>query len=221
MNSLKQTSRIAGILILGGMIAGIISVTPAVEGVEYLKDAFPNKNNVLISAVFQFLLVPIHIGFALILFKTLKTHKESSAVGFVGSRLMAGVFQIIGVILLPLFIYLSNVYLISSEENLLYLEDIGEIIKIIRDLTNHLGVMVSTGIGNLLLYHILFTKNLIPKWLSLWGIGGNILIILASFFILFQLGDVISASYIAMTTPLVLQEFVLAIWLITKGLKAE
>ena len=70
-------------------------------------------------------------------------------------------------------------------------------LKMIRDLTNHLGVMVATGLGNLLLYYILFSGKYIPRWLSVWGIIGNILILLASFLILFQLVDVISTAYIA------------------------
>ncbi|MGB5371842.1 MAG: DUF4386 domain-containing protein [Flavobacteriaceae bacterium] len=221
MNSDKRISRNAGILILTGMLAGIISVVPSVESVDYLKESFPNRNQVLIGAIFQFLLVPIYIGFALVLYKPLKTHKENSAVGFVGFRLIAGAFQIFGVILLPLFIYLSKTYLSSIDETLLYYENLGKMLKIIRDLTNHFGVMAATGLGNLLLYYILFSGKFIPKWLSIWGIFGNVLIIFASFLVLFQLVDVISTSYIAITMPLILQELVFAIWLITKGLSLE
>ena len=221
MKSNKQISRIAGVLILAGMVAGIMSVVPSVESVDYLKETFPNRNKVLIGAIFQFLLVPIYIGFALVLFKTLKTNKENSAIGFVGFRLIAGVFQIFGVILLPLFIHLSKSYMDSTGENLMNLENLGEMLRMIRDLTNHLGVMVATGLGNLLLYYILFSGKYIPKWLSVWGIAGNILIILASFLILYQVVDVISTAYIAITIPLVFQELVFAIWLITKGLKLE
>ncbi|MEQ9221217.1 MAG: DUF4386 domain-containing protein [Cyclobacteriaceae bacterium] len=221
MNSNKQISRIAGILILFGIIAGLLSIVPSVESTDFLKEVFPNKSQVLSGAVFQFLLVPIYIGFALILYKTLKAHKENSAIGFVGFRMIAGAFQIFGVILLPLFIYLSKTYLTSAGESLLYLEKLGEMLKIIRDLTNHLGVMVATGLGNLLLYHILFSGKYIPKWLSTWGIIGNALIILASFLILFQAVDVISTTYIAITIPLVVQELVFAFWLIFKGLNPE
>ena len=221
MNSNKGTSRIAGLLILAGMVAGIISVVPAVEGSDYLKEVYPNRNQVLVGALFQFLLVPIYIGFALVLYKPLKAYKENSAIGFVGFRFVAGAFQILGVLLLPLFIYLSKTYLDSSTENLLYWESLGEMLKIIRDLTNHLGVMIATGLGNLFLYYILYGGKHIPKWLSLWGILGNILIIIASFLILFQTLEVISTSYIAITMPLVLQELVFAIWLIIKGLKFD
>ena len=84
MNLDNRISRIAGSLILIGMVAGIISVVPSIESVDYLKEAFPNRNQVLIGAIFQFPLVPIYIGFALVLYKPLKTHKENSAIGFVG-----------------------------------------------------------------------------------------------------------------------------------------
>jgi hypothetical protein len=221
MNSNSQTSKIAGFLILIGMIAGIISIVPSIESTNYLKEAFPNKSQVIIGAIFQFLLVPTYIGFALVLFKPLKRHNEPSAIGFVGFRLIAGAFQIFGVILLPLFIYLSKSYLASSEEAFLYFESLGDMLKIFRDLANHLGVMVATGLGNLLLYYILFSGEFIPKWLSLWGFTGNILLIFASFLILIQLVDVVSISYIAMTIPVVLQELVLAVWLITKGLNLK
>lgn len=221
MNSIKRTSRIAGILILSGMAAGMISIVPSVESVDYLKEIYPNRSQVLMGAVFQFLLVPIYIGFALVLFKTLKSHHENSAIGFVGFRLIAGAFQIFGLILLPLFIYLSRTYLNTSGENLWYLESLGEMLKMTRDLTNHLGVMLATGLGNLLLYSILFSGKFIPRWLSVWGIIGNILILLASFLILFEYVDVISTAYIAITLPLVVQELILAIWLIIKGLDLE
>lgn len=51
------------------MIAGVLSVVPSVEGTDYLKEVFPDRNQVYIGAVFQFLLVPIYIGFALVLLR--------------------------------------------------------------------------------------------------------------------------------------------------------
>ncbi|MDX1351308.1 MAG: DUF4386 family protein, partial [Putridiphycobacter sp.] len=56
------------------------------------------------------------------------------------------------------------------------------------------------------------------KWISIWGFLGNIVIMLASFLIIFQLIEVISTEYGLMSIPLVVQEIVLAICLLTKGL---
>ena len=219
MNSNKKISRIAGILIILGIISGILSIVSSVESENFLNEVYPNKNQVLIGGVFQFLLVPIYIGFSLILYPILKKYNKTLSIGFIGFRFMAGVFQLLGIILLPIFILLSQKFLNQTNADLIFYETIGEMLKLFRDLTNHLGVMLATGLGNLLLYYILFKGKLIPLWLSVWGIIGNTLIMIASFLLLFELIEVVSTEYGIMTIPLVLQEVVFAIWLIVKGLK--
>ena len=221
MNSNKQISRIAGILIILGIISGILSIVSSVESKNFLNEVFPNKNQVLTGAIFQFLLVPIYIGFSLVLYPILKKYNKTLSIGFIGFRIMAGVFQLLGIILLPIFILLSQKFLVQTNADLILYGTIGEILKLLRDLTNHLGVILATGLGNLLLYHILFKGKLIPVWLSIWGIIGNILIMVASFFLLFELIEVVSTEYGIMTIPLVLQEIILAFWLIIKGLNSE
>lgn len=215
----KQLSRIAGILIILGIIAGISSIIPSIESDNFFEEVYPNKNQVFIGAICQFLLVPIYIGFSLVLYPVLKKYNKTLSIGFVGFRMMAGVFQLFGIILLPLFILLSQKFLVQTNTEPIFYETTGEILKLFRDLTNHLGVILATGLGNLLLYCILFKAKLIPVWLSIWGIMGNLLIMIASFLLLFELIDVISTEYGIMTIPLILQEVTLAIWLITKQLK--
>jgi len=219
MSSNKKNSRIAGILIILGIIAGVLSIVPSVESENFLKEVYSNRNQVLTGAIFQFFLVPIYIGFSLILYQILRNYNNALSIGFVGFRIMAGVFQLIGIILLPIFILLSQKYLAQTTSELVFYETLGEMLQLFRDLTNHLGVMLATGLGNLLLYYIFYKGKHIPVWLSLWGIIGNTLIMLASFLILFQLIEVVSTEYGIMTIPLVLQEVVLAIWLMIKGLK--
>ncbi len=216
-----QTSRIAGVLIIFGIFTGILSITPSVESENYLEEVFRNKNQVLICAIFQFLLVPIYIGFSLLLYPILKQYNRMLSVGFVGFKFMAGIFQLIGVILLPIFVLLSQSYLTAIPSDTIWYELTGSLLRLFRDLTNHLGVILTTGLGNLLLYFILYKEKLIPKWLSLWGIVGNVFIMLASFLLMFQCIEVISFEYGIMSIPLVLQEIILAIWLIIKGLDVK
>ena len=217
----KKISRTAGVLIILGIIAGILSIVPSVESGNILKEVFPNRNQVLTGAIFQFLLVPIYIGFSLVLYQVLGKYNKTLSIGFVGFRIMAGVFQLLGIILLPIFILLSHKYLTQTTSDLVFYDTIGEILILTRDLINHLGVILATGLGNLILYFILFKGKFIPVWLSFWGIIGNILIMLASFLLLFELIEVVSIEYGIITIPLVLQEVVLAIWLIVKGLNSE
>lgn len=221
MNSYKKSAIFAGILILLGMVAGILSIVPAVESTDYLSEVYPKRNQVLIGAVFQFLLIPIYLGFSLILYQVVKKYKENLAIGFVGFRIISSVFQLIGVILIPIFVLLSEQYLNSQSPDIFYFETLGSLLKSGRDLSNHLGVMLATGLGNLILYFIFYKTKLIPKWLTIWGIFGNTLAILSSFLILFDTIAVISTSFAIMTLPLVFQEIVLAIWLIRKGFNLQ
>lgn len=217
IDSNRKTSISAGALIILGMVAGILSIVPSVESIDYLSLVSNDKPRVLTGAVFQFLLIPIYIGFALLVYPILRKYKENLALGFVGFRIIAGVFQLIGVILLPLFIFLSQEYLKSETTYFLYFETLGSFLKLSRDLVNHLGVMVATGLGNLILYYICFKIKILPKWVIIWGLFGNGLAIISSFLLLFGSIQVISTSFVLMTFPLVLQEIILAIWLIRIG----
>lgn len=214
----NQISKIAGTLIILGIIIGSLSIVPSVESKNFLNEVSLNKKQVLIGSSFQFLLIPIYTCFALILYRILKKVNKALAIGFIGFRFMAGTFQLLGVILLPLFILLSEDYLANTSSDIFVYELSGAMLKVFRDLTNHLGVIIPTGISNLLLYTVLFKKKLIPKWISTWGFFANILIMISGFLVLYQLIEVISIEYGIMSIPLVLQEIILAFWLLLKGL---
>jgi hypothetical protein len=214
----RQISKIAGILIILGIVTGILSIVPAVESSKFLEKVYPNKNQVLIGGIFQFFLVPIYVGFSLLLYPILKQYNKTLSIGFIGFRFMAATFQLIGIILLPIFVLLSQEYSSAPRTELAIYESAGDMLRLIRDLTNHLGVILATGLGNVLFYLILYKEKLVPKWISIWGFLGNIAIMLASFLIIFQLIEVISTEYGLLSIPVVAQEIALAIWLLTKGL---
>tara|TARA_R110002096_G_scaffold135456_6_gene287466 strand:+ start:6525 stop:7214 length:690 start_codon:yes stop_codon:yes gene_type:complete len=217
----RKKIKIAGGLVILGIIIGILSIVPPVESDNFLEEVFPNKNQVLTGGIFQFFLVPIYIGFSLLLYPFLKKYNKTLSIGFVGFRFIAATFQLIGIILLAIFVLLSQEYSAAAASDLAIYETIGAILRLFRDLTNHLAVILATGLGNILFYQILYREKLVPKWLSIWGFIGNSAIMLASFFIIFQLIEVISTEYGLMSIPLVIQEIVLAIWLLTKGFKIK
>jgi hypothetical protein len=64
-------------------------------------------------------------------------------------------------------------------------------------------------------YYLFFQSRLIPRWLSGFGIVAIILMMVACVLALFS-GNRIT-SYIPLEAPILLQEMVLAVWLIVKG----
>lgn len=221
MTKNRRISKSAGLLILAGMVVGVFSVVPSVDGKEFLAEAYVNRVEVFRGTFFQFLLVPIYAVFSLVMYAALRNYNKTLSVGFLGFRFMAIAFQLIGVLILPVIVLLSQRYLEASSSDLPMYELYGEVVRYLRDLTNHLGVIVATGLGNFFMYAILFKRKLVPKWLSLWGVAGSVVIMVAGFLVAFQCVEVVSVEYGSMAMPLVLQEVILAIWLIGRGLRDQ
>ena len=68
-------------------------------------------------------------------------------------------------------------------------------------------------LGALMFYYVLYQSKLIPRWISVWGIIAAILLILVN---LLEVMGIIPALMI-LYLPIILNEVVLAIWLMVKG----
>ncbi|MFZ6028910.1 MAG: DUF4386 domain-containing protein [Chloroflexota bacterium] len=208
---------LAGILFFIGMVAGIFSVVPAVEGPAYLVEVAAQQNQVLLGAFFQLLMVPAYLGFALVLYPLLSEHNQALTLGFAAFRMIAAVFLLVGVILLPLFIILSEAFLQAGTPAASHFQTIGGLLRAGRDLVNHVAMIVALNLGDLLFFVVLYQTRLVPRWLAGWGLTGVSLTLLASLLILFRLTDVITPAYMLLNMPLAFQGIVLALWLIIKG----
>ncbi len=217
MISYRRITIVAGVLYIIGMLAGILSVVPAIDAADYLIKAAENVNQVIIGAVFHFIMSIAYIGVAITLFPILKEYNKSLALGFLSFRIIATVFLIMGVISLLLLLNLSHQYVKAAPSDLVFFQAVGELLRSGRDLSNHVAMIISLNIGGIMFYILLFQARLIPKWLSAWGLIGAILAIVASLLVMFKIVEIITPFYIALNVPLALQELVLAIWLIFKG----
>lgn len=215
-NRQKSTS-IAGLLILLGMVAGILSITYAIDDPDYLLKASANSTSVLLAAFFHFLMAPIYVGIAISLYPVLKNYNQCLAIGFAAFRIIASVFIIVGVIILLLLLTLSQEFVSHGNPDILYYQTTGGLLQVGRDLTNHVATVLAVSFGGLLFYALLLSSKLVPGWLSVWGLLGTILAIVASYLIMFQFIEVISKTYILLNIPMAMQEIILGIWLIIKG----
>ena len=217
MNSIRKTTIIAGVLFIIGTIAGILSIAPAIDAPDYLIQASANENQVIIGAIFQFIMAAAYVGFAILLYSILRKYNESLAIGFVGFRVIAGVFNVIGVIVMLLLLTLSQEFIEAGAPDSSYYQALGVLLRSGRDLVNHVAMILVHCLGGLMLYYVFYKTKLVPRWLSGWGFVGTIFTIVASMLIMFSLIDIITPIYIILSLPMALLEMVLAIWLIVKG----
>lgn len=218
MGSDRKAAITAGAFLIAGMVAGLLSVVPSIEDPDYLEEVFANKSQVPRGAFFQFLMVPAYVGFALSLYPVLRRYSESLSLGFVGFRVIAGAFHLVGVVLLLLFLPLSQEFARAGAPDSSYFQTLGGLLRAGRDLVNHVAMILALSMSNLILYYAFYRTRLVPQWLSGWGLAGSTLTISASLLLVFRLTGVTAPVYIVLNLPLALQEMVVAVWLILKGL---
>lgn len=211
----RKAAILAGILYFLGIIAGALSVVPVIDTPDYLFQISANVSQVTSGASFQFLMTAAYLGMAITLYPILKKYNESLALGYVGFRIVAVAFIVIGVILLFLLLTLSQEYIKAEAPDSSHFQTIGELLRTGRDLVNHVGMILALSMGSMLFNLLLYQTNLVPRWLSGWGLAGTAVTIGASFLFMFRAIDLLTSVY--MSFPLALQEMVFAVWLIAKG----
>jgi len=219
MNEDRKTAILAGALYFLGIIAGTLSVVPVIDVPDYLVQISSHTGQVNSGAYFQFLMTAAHVGMAITLYPILKKHNESLALGYVGSRLVAAAFNMIGVVILLLLLTLSQEFVKAGTPVSSHFQTIGELLRMGRDLVNHVGVILILSMGGLMFYYLLYQIKLVPRWLAGWGLVGTAVAIVAGCLFMFRSIDLMTSVY--MDFPLALQEMVFAVWLIAKGVNSR
>lgn len=209
--------RLAGLLIAIGMVAGVLSVSPAADSPDYLTETLKQSHQVVWASVFQFAMSLCYIGVPVLLYPVLARYSKVLTLGFLSFRSIAVCLSLIGSIFLLAILALSENYVENTPKDGEAIESLGYVLKVTRDQLNHVFMVLMLCIGNLSLYAVLIKNKLVPIWLSAWGIGGALLSIIASLLILFKVVDIITTEYLTLNAPTAIFEIVFSIWLIAKG----
>lgn len=79
-----------------------------------------------------------------------------------------------------------------------------------------LGPGITFAITALILNTLFYRSQLVPRFLSIWGLVGAILLLAADLLAIFGLNTA-STLFVLLILPIGLNEMVLAVWLIVKG----
>ncbi|MCY9530018.1 DUF4386 domain-containing protein [Paenibacillus alvei] len=216
IHSSRRSAVMVGLLFIVGLVAGICSVVPVIDGADYLVNASTNENQVLIGAFAQLLMIVAYVGIPILLYPMLSKHNNGLALGSVAFGIISGVFIMIGVIILLLLLTVSQEFAKVDALNVSYFHTLGELLRDGRDLVNHVATTLTFVLAMFLFTCIFIQTKIIPRWLSVLGLIGSTLSILAS--LLFMIRFIgLDTTYMILNVPIAVQQLVLAIWLIIKG----
>ena len=172
---------------------------------------------VLAGAFLVFIMGWAGAGIGISMYPILRKHQEGLALGAAGFRIMEGVFDCIGAVLILLLATLSREVITAGPAGLAQFQGIGTLLREARTWVGDVSALPSWCIGAYLYYWLFYRERLVPRWLSVWGLAGITLTVAASILILFRQIAPFSTAQLLMNLPIAPQEMVLAIWLIAKG----
>jgi hypothetical protein len=215
MDSTRKTAIITGVLFITALVSSMLSgvFTGSIEDPDYLTAVYANENQVLIGVLFQITLTASVVAIPIVMFPILKKQNESLALGYVGARIFEGFFDVVIAMSMLLILTLSRAYVGAGAPDVSYFQPAGALLHAVIDWSSVLENFPFC-LGALIFYYLLYRSKLIPRWLSGWGLLGAALFLAT---VPFRMFDLVPPSTLVLIVPLILNELVLAIWLIVKG----
>jgi hypothetical protein len=218
MNNFRKLAISAGILFIIYTSLDVLTFLflGPVKSSNYLVSVSENANLVGTGALILFIGGACASGIAISLYPVLKKFNPVLALGAVGFRISEGVIRFVSVCALLLIITLSQLFVKAGSPDSSYFHTLGELLIAGR---NWLGVgqLLAFSIGCSLYYIIFYITNLVPRWISVWGLVFGISGVVSCALVSTGLIAPAGTAQVIMVMPMLPQEIVLAVWLIVKG----
>ena len=219
MNTYKKTAISVGVLFIVATVTnmlGNLSIKPILDAPDYLIQISANENLMIIASLLVLISAFASASIAIWLYPILKKHHKALALGSVGFRLMEGMLIIIGVVALLSLLTLSQEYVTAGASNASLYQVSGTLLQTVKTWAGQLSVLAFTT-GAMMYYYVFYQSKLVPRWLSGWGFLGAALSLASAVLAIFGLLIPLSPVFIVFNLIILVQEMVLAVWLIVKG----
>ena len=218
MNTYGNNAKIAGILFLAAIVTGVLSVPSLgiIEESDYLTQVAANETQLIIGVLLIAAMAFACAGIAIWLYPALKEHNQALALTAVGFRLIEAILFVVGAtVLLPL-LPLSQAYVAAGAPDTSHFQALGDFILAFHHSLGSETGAIAFCLGALMYYTLFYQSELIPRWLSGWGFIAAAMHLVAVFLVIFG-SDPFSTPTLVLNLPILLNELVLAGWLIAKG----
>ena len=212
MDTIRKRGVLTGILFLTAMVSSLAGgglIESVLSRTDYLNNIASNTALIHSGIILELINAAAVIGIAVTVFPVIKRYGESLALGYVGFRMIESILCILSAFIPLLLISLSSAA--GSLTGTEFYQDFGNILLSVRLNLAEIFIPVFFSLGAFLFYYSLFLLKFIPRYISVWGFIGAVLI-LAKIFI--DSGIVLT---MILVLPIITNEIFLGIWLIVKG----
>lgn len=222
------SARVVGILfliatlffVMGQSIAGPMLAAPA-----YLEVLHPGRSAVMAAALLEAMAVVAIPLIPVFLLPVLRPGHETLGRAYLALRLLEAVFLLVAVTATLTLLDLSEAFLTASAGGVSAggaaagIEVVGNAIRSLGEWAFVVSVALLFPTGALVLYAVLYRTRLVPRWLSVWGLAGAVLLLCGSVALLFGAFANVAEGTVetVLSVPIAINELVLAGWLIVRG----
>ena len=213
MKTYRKTAIVVGVLFIAATVLSLMSssILGSIIGTpNYLTNVSANGNQTILGALLELAAAISVMLIPAVMFPVFKQQSEGMALGYFGFRILESVTLIVGAISSLLLLTLSQQYVNAGAPAVSSFQISGALLLGARNWAFPLNPLVF-GPGALILYSVMYQANLIPRWLSIWGLIGAAMVFV--FGLLGMFGNIL----IFLAIPIAVQEMVMAVWLIVKG----
>jgi hypothetical protein len=207
----KLTARVVGVLFIVASVTAIVGGS-LVGDSDALGDLVGVQHRVITGVLIELVLVVSVVGIAVLAFPVLRRRDESLALGYVAVRTLEAVALLAASIAAVVAVALSD----DEAQAVAGGERVDDLVVATREWAYLMGSIVLFGVGALILYSVLYRAQLVPSWLSLWGLLGAVLLLARGVLELYGV-NLSAAVQGVLTAPIGINEMMLAVWLIIKG----
>jgi hypothetical protein len=219
MDSTQRRARIAGTLFIVATAASLLGTAveqSLVTGTADLGRISEQMTRVSVGGLLELIAAGTSAGIAVSLYPELKKWSGTLALGAVVFRTIEAVMYTLGAVSMLSLGPVAHRFTQAAGAERGTFQALGVSLLALRTEAILAGVF-AFALGGLMYYPVFYRSRLVPRWLSGWGILGELLILVACLSALFSGNPV--TSYTILILPIALQEMVLAVWLIVRGFR--
>ena len=199
-----------------GSILGSVALGSVLDGPDYLVNVAAHESRVILAVLLFLVAASSAFATAFLLFPILRRHSEGLAAGYVGIRGFENVFYVAGVVGLLIMLTVSQTDAVGTT-GASDLPSMGAALLALHDWSVLIGTLIFFALGSLTINYVLYRSGLVPRWLSLWGIVGAVLVFSYGLLGILGVDTGLGSPFMLLAMPIALQEMVFAVWLIVKG----
>jgi hypothetical protein len=224
MDTYRQTAIIVGVLFIFATVSAILGLLfyqPILTGPDYLMNGAGQKNQVILGALMELVLVCTAIGTAIGLFPVLRPYGERIALGHLFFRFLEATVITVGIVAILTLLTLSQAFVAAGSPDASAYHATGTLLLAVYKWTSMLGPLFFLGVNTFMYSYLLYKSKLVPRTLSALGITGAILVFSYAILVLFGVAIQGASPLVILALPIAAYEMILAGWLIVKGFNSS